>query len=162
MVTGHYAARVALRARFQEAGGRAVTDDERALLELLLEQSPYLMELVIRDPARLTQVAADPHLRREKPVSVMRAEWRPGYRDQEYIRLGAREAAGWGTFEEVGRELAHLADVCFEAALGQPAAPFVVFAMGKHGGEELNFSSDVDVVYVYGDDAGDIGPLTPH
>ena len=143
---------MALRARFREAGGVAATDDERALLELLLEHSPYLMELLIADPSRLAPVAADPYLRREKPRDVMRAQLGSGpvreYRHREYVRLGARELGGWGGFEEVARELAHLADVCFEAAVGD-AERFVVFAMGKHGGEELNFSSDVDVLYVY-------------
>src|SRR2546430_787219 len=112
------------------------------------------MELLIADPARLAAVAADPYLRREKPEQVMRAEIGAGaaalrqYRHREYVRLGARELGGYGGFEEVARELSHLADVCFEAAVGA-AERFVVFAMGKHGGEELNFSSDVDVLYVY-------------
>ncbi|HJZ84617.1 MAG TPA: bifunctional [glutamate--ammonia ligase]-adenylyl-L-tyrosine phosphorylase/[glutamate--ammonia-ligase] adenylyltransferase [Polyangia bacterium] len=171
---------MALRARFAEAGGVARTDDERALLELLLAGSPYLTELLIRAPERLAQVAADPYLHREKPIEILRAQLAaeitataapaqaPGralrrLRDREYVRLGARELGGYGTFEEVGRELAHLADACFEVAIGQPAAPFCVFALGKQGGEELNFSSDVDVLYVYGSDAGEApGRLTMH
>jgi glutamate-ammonia-ligase adenylyltransferase len=163
-----YARTVVLRERFAEAGGLAGTDDERALLELLLEHSPYLMELVIRDPARLSHAAADAHLRREKPLDVMRAELAAAappaeslgaalrdFRHGEYVRLGARELGGFGTFEEVGRELAHLADTCFGAALAatQPPTPFCVLAMGKHGGRDLNFSSDVDVLYVYAGDA---------
>jgi glutamate-ammonia-ligase adenylyltransferase len=168
---------VALRARFEEAGGRCDSDDERLVLELCAEQSPYLMELLIGEPALLASAVGDPFLRREKPLLALRAEiaaeldrGRPlpealrRVRNREYVRLGARELGGLGRFEEVGRELAHLADACFEAALGQPAAPFVVFAMGKHGGEELNFSSDVDVIYVYGADEGDsgVGGVTPH
>src|SRR5262249_61278141 len=46
----HYAATVALRARFAEAGGVARTDDERALLELLLAGSPYPTEPLLRAP----------------------------------------------------------------------------------------------------------------
>jgi glutamate-ammonia-ligase adenylyltransferase len=34
--------------------------------------------------------------------------------------------------------------------------------MGKLGGEELNFSSDVDVIYVYSSDAGEVGGLSLH
>src|SRR5262249_25960123 len=103
-------------------------------------------------------------LRREKPRETMRRELAAfggalpaalrKYRHREYVRLGARELGGFGAFEEVARELAHLADVCFQAAIGD-AERFVVFAMGKHGGEELNFSSDVDVLYVYDGDVGD-------
>src|SRR5579871_4679788 len=34
---------------------------------------------------------------------------------------------------------------------------FVVMAMGKLGGQELNFSSDIDVCYFYSTDAGAAG-----
>jgi glutamate-ammonia-ligase adenylyltransferase len=88
----------------------------------------------------------------------------------EMLRLGAREL-GWGTTEEVAQELAAFADACLELAVeicdaelerevGEPRedsgarARFVVIAMGKLGGEELNFSSDVDVCYFYSSDAG--------
>ena len=96
-------------------------------------------------------------------------------RRREILRMGAREL-GWGTTAEVARELAAFADACLEAAyrfcdaelrreLGTPTADapsrepprFVVMGMGKLGGEELNFSSDVDVCYFYSTDAGHVG-----
>lgn len=42
--------------------------------------------------------------------------------------------------------------------------PFAALAMGKLGGNELNFSSDVDLIYFYGSDEGSGGPqgLGPH
>jgi glutamate-ammonia-ligase adenylyltransferase len=100
------------------------------------------------------------------------------YRAREYIRLGAREC-GLGTADEVGRELSALADVTVDAALafhdgelarvhGEPLlddgrrAEMCVFGMGKLGGEELNFSSDIDVIYVYTADAGAAGRLSLH
>ena len=39
---------------------------------------------------------------------------------------------------------------------------FVVMAMGKLGGDELNFSSDIDVCYFYSTDAGAAGDKTLH
>jgi glutamate-ammonia-ligase adenylyltransferase len=104
------------------------------------------------------------------------------YRRREILRLGAREL-GWGTTEEVAAELSGFADACLELAyrfcdgelrqeLGQPegdpgaverapgvadsAPSFVVMAMGKLGGQELNFSSDIDVIYFYSTDAGQV------
>ena len=94
------------------------------------------------------------------------------------LRLGAREL-GWGTTEEVARELSAFADVCLDVAvahcdaaltreIGAPRADsgapgrFVVMAMGKLGGEELNFSSDIDVCYFYSTDAGSAGEQTLH
>ncbi len=107
------------------------------------------------------------------------------FRNAEYLRLGAREL-GFGTAAEVGRELAHLASACLDGALdrlyrelcakhGEPRlivdggdgtrCRFVVIGMGKLGGEELNFSSDVDLLYLYETDqaiVGDGKDLSPH
>jgi glutamate-ammonia-ligase adenylyltransferase len=97
-------------------------------------------------------------------------------RRREVLRMGAREL-GWGTTAEVARELAAFADACLEAATrfadadlrrelgtpvadepGEPPPRFVVMGMGKLGGDELNFSSDVDVIYFYSTDAGHVEP----
>ena len=99
------------------------------------------------------------------------------YRQVEMLRLGARELRP-GMSLEVARDLSALADACLEAAVafcefqlqsgyGAPvcadATPgFVVVAMGKLGGDELNFSSDVDVIYIYSSDEGHAGSLSLH
>ncbi len=44
---------------------------------------------------------------------------------------------------------------------GRPI-PFCVVGMGKLGGRELNYSSDVDLIYFYGTDDGAAGEVTPH
>jgi glutamate-ammonia-ligase adenylyltransferase len=99
-------------------------------------------------------------------------------RRYEMLRLGALEL-GWGMTEQVAKELSAFADACLEVAvafcdaelsreLGPPRADngeparFVVMAMGKLGGEELNFSSDIDVCYFYSTDAGAAGEVTLH
>src|SRR5439155_25731050 len=104
--------------RFREAGGLAQSDEEQKLLDLLLWQSPYLAQFLIRDPASLSRLAHDPHLRREKPREVMRSEFDSlrRYRNQVYLRLGAREL-GHGTQEEVGRELSHLSEICLDFSI---------------------------------------------
>lgn len=83
------------------------------------------------------------------------------YRRREQLRIGGRDLLQLATVEETVRELSALADAVIEAALGCTRAriaaewggdtpvSFVVFGMGKLGGEELNYSSDVDLVYVY-------------
>jgi glutamate-ammonia-ligase adenylyltransferase len=103
-------------------------------------------------------------------------------RADELVRLGVRELE-LGLDTEVGRELSRLADVCFDAAIafhdaelraryGEPRyvddagveriATLAVIGMGKLGGEELNFSSDVDVIYVYSSDQGEAGSISLH
>jgi glutamate-ammonia-ligase adenylyltransferase len=103
-------------------------------------------------------------------------------RADELVRLGARELE-LGLDTEVGRELARLADACLDRAIrfhdaelrrrhGPPRytdddgierdCALVAIGMGKLGGEELNFASDVDLIFVYSSDAGAAGVLTLH
>ncbi len=103
-------------------------------------------------------------------------------RGDELVRLGVREME-LGLDTEVGRELSRLADACFDAAIGfygaelrtrygvplytddngvEREAMLSVIGMGKLGGKELNFSSDVDVIYLYSSDQGEVGGLSLH
>jgi glutamate-ammonia-ligase adenylyltransferase len=58
------------------------------------------------------------------------------------------------TVETTGRELADLADACVEAALRalDATVPFAVIGMGRLGGRELSYASDIDVLFVYDGD----------
>lgn len=91
-------------------------------------------------------------------------ELRMAYRRELLTIAGADLAGDWG-IEQVGAGLAELAAGTLEAALaiaratdpadpgGQPAGSLAIVAMGKTGGRELNYVSDVDVVFV-----ADTGP----
>jgi glutamate-ammonia-ligase adenylyltransferase len=173
-------------------------DEATQVARLACQAAPYLATLITREPHRLVRVAADPYLHREKPRAVLVAEVAAAVqsvttpaelgaalrkvRADELVRLGVRELE-LGLDTEVGRELARLADACFDAAIafhdralraryGAPLyedddgvtreAALTVIGMGKLGGEELNFSSDVDVIYVYTSDQGEVGGLSLH
>src|SRR6201996_1791382 len=73
------------------------------------------------------------------------------------LHLAARDLTGEATVDEVAAELADLADAVLEAALAvarselpPDAAPvrFAVVAMGKCGARELNYASDIDVIFI--------------
>ncbi|MCG3150588.1 MAG: Bifunctional glutamine synthetase adenylyltransferase/adenylyl-removing enzyme [Verrucomicrobiae bacterium] len=95
------------------------------------------------------------------------------FRRRETLRIGTRDLTGCATVEETIRELANLADVClqavYEIALQKlcsefkvPDSRFAVIGMGKLGGQELNYSSDVDVIFVYDEEAQLTPTLTRH
>ena len=82
------------------------------------------------------------------------------------MRIAWRDLAGWAAVPETLEELTDCADAAISGALahardalvaryGQPRSaagapqPLVVIAMGKLGGRELNFSSDVDLVLLF-------------
>ncbi len=84
------------------------------------------------------------------------AALRDGYR-RALLLLAARDLTGLVPLDEVAAELSDLASATLEAGLavaraGLPAgaepARLAVIAMGKCGGRELNYVSDVDVVFV--------------
>lgn len=88
------------------------------------------------------------------------------FRMREMIRIGWRDLTGWADLSETMRDLSWLADVCIDQSLallytlfcalfGTPTAKdgsqqfLTVIGMGKLGGFELNFSSDVDLIFAY-------------
>jgi [glutamine synthetase] adenylyltransferase / [glutamine synthetase]-adenylyl-L-tyrosine phosphorylase len=96
-------------------------------------------------------------------------------RRHELVRIAWRDLAGLATLEETLRELSTLADGAIRAALdfaaralaprygtprsaGGGAQELVVIGMGKLGGGELNFSSDVDLVFLYPEQGDTDGP----
>jgi len=88
------------------------------------------------------------------------------FRLREMIRIAWRDLAGWADLSQTMADLSALADSCIHQALlilyewacqkygipsGYDGLPqlLVVLGMGKLGGEELNFSSDVDLIFAY-------------
>ncbi|MFN8544639.1 MAG: bifunctional [glutamate--ammonia ligase]-adenylyl-L-tyrosine phosphorylase/[glutamate--ammonia-ligase] adenylyltransferase [Candidatus Binatia bacterium] len=90
----------------------------------------------------------------------LQAELRRHHR-RELVRIGGRDLLGLATVDDTVRELSALAEAAIDTAVlctrarlalewGDAPADFVVLGMGKLGGGELNYSSDIDLVYVYG------------
>ena len=72
------------------------------------------------------------------------------FKRREMLRVTLADLSGASDVEAVGATLSDLADACLTAALEQEGAiPFAVIAMGKLGGRELNYSSDIDVMFVH-------------
>ena len=80
------------------------------------------------------------------------------FKPPEVLRIGARDLLGFADLPETVRAISDFADVCVRMALKISAeertltnAPFAVFALGKLGGRELNYASDIDLIFVHGD-----------
>ncbi|MGH2996288.1 MAG: DUF294 nucleotidyltransferase-like domain-containing protein, partial [Gaiellaceae bacterium] len=72
------------------------------------------------------------------------------FRRRALTRVAARDLAGAG-LEEVVAEVTAVAEVCLEAAVREVGGGLAVIGMGKLGGAELNYASDVDVIFVHED-----------
>ena len=119
---------------------------------------------------------------RAPPVSdtagVAEAEWMAElrrWRRREFVRIAWRDLAGWAALEETLADLSACADAAIVAACnfatltlqarhgvprapGGEAQPLVVVGMGKLGGGELNFSSDIDLILLFPEHGETDGP----
>ncbi len=71
------------------------------------------------------------------------------FKRREMLAVALADLGGEVDPAGVGEGLSHLADACLEAALEDVPGPFAVIGMGKLGGQELNYSSDIDVMFVH-------------
>jgi glutamate-ammonia-ligase adenylyltransferase len=73
------------------------------------------------------------------------------------LRIAARDVLAGAPVEETLASLSDGADAALAGALhalgAEDGSGFAVVAMGKWGGRELSYGSDVDVIYVFGADA---------
>jgi len=84
------------------------------------------------------------------------------FRNDEFLRIGSHDVAGQLHYEAVGAQLSTLAEVClqgaYDVALAErtqryvppPGLALAVVALGKLGSCELNYHSDLDLIFVYG------------
>ena len=106
--------------------------------------SRSLTELLVTDPAAADVLV---ELDRRPPLEDDLRRWKR----LELLRIAARDLLGIDDLPEVGAALARLAADVLEAATPADSG-LAVIGMGKLGGSELNYSSDVDIVFV-GEDA---------
>lgn len=141
-------------------------------LVMLADNSEYLCRILIRDPglfdlltdAQALDSASSPlSLKRQlsalkEAVASQAALYR--LRDGEMLRVAMRELGHRITVAEVGDELTQLAETVLEETLalarervaarsGPCAIPFAILGLGKFGGWEMGYGSDLDLLFVY-------------
>jgi len=130
------------------AGRLEEEDGLRAAVVAVTAASRSLTELCLADPAAI-EVLADLERR---PVLDHGGDLRR-WKRLELLRIAARDLLGHDDLPAVGGALARLAREVLQAACEAAGATgetegLAVIGMGKLGGSELNYSSDVDVMFV--------------
>ena len=149
------------------------------LLARILGGSSFLTGILIRNPEYLHGLRADlergPKSREDfitRARETVRAFGDQHHRlnalhrfqRQELLRIGACDLSGRSHVRDITHELSWLADAIMQAVFEEAWRPmadkfegrnfeFAVIGVGKLGGEELNFSSDIDIIYIYSDEA---------
>ena len=137
------------------------------LLILLFDRSEFLAETAIRTPDLVDELEQSGRLRRSKTADEILKDLRYGLQDAdqhlwirryhhaEFMRIGLREILGLADFEQNMFELSALAQACLQYAVDVvtakyklKAAPFAIIGMGKLGGQEITYGSDLDIIFV--------------
>ena len=148
----------------------AVTPEWLDRVLLVLGGSSVLARFLMKNPGELEALATAPGARREgwREYIRSRAMDESGQIDADLLRranhaalvqVAVRDLASedpLSIVDDIAAELSHVADAVLECALecaraevsGSSSVRIAVVAMGKAGAEELNYISDVDVIYI--------------
>lgn len=130
--------------------------DYLEMLKIPLRSSPSRAEMLEQLRGEVAAAYED--------AAMLRAFRR--FRQKQMLRIGANDIIRDRPLEEVTRDISRVADTSLEVALetalarlhqrfgtpmsdaGEPAH-CTIFGFGKLGGKELNYSSDIDLMFVY-------------
>ena len=134
-----------------------ITDERRARAAAMLAgASRSMSKAVRRDPSLLGVLDPPSEFATEKMTLVApddddALDGLRRWKRRQLLRIALRDLLGEADLATVGRELSLLADACFARALeiADEGPPLAIIGMGKLGGSELNYASDVDIVFVH-------------
>ncbi|WP_420434151.1 bifunctional [glutamine synthetase] adenylyltransferase/[glutamine synthetase]-adenylyl-L-tyrosine phosphorylase [Candidatus Poriferisocius sp.] len=138
-----------------------ITDERRARAAAMLAgASRSMSKAVRRDPSLLGVLDPPADFATEKislvaPDDDDALDGLRRWKRRQLLRIALRDLLGEADLPTVGRELSLLADACFVRALeiADEGPPLAIIGMGKLGGNELNYASDVDIVFAHEGDS---------
>ena len=141
------------------------------MIRILAEHSPYLAAAAERRPAWLAELESSGELKQSIAAPTLAARLDAeltesfsavdlaAFRRRQLLRIALRDLLGYATLAETTAEISAVADAILEVALRRvtqritgsiaPVAHFTVVALGKLGARELNYSSDIDLMFLY-------------
>lgn len=148
-----------------------------------LSRHPALLPALIRDGLRDDYPPGEMHRRvsaalQEAADETQLARQLRQLRRREMVRIAWRDISGRASLQQTLADLSDLAECCVDlsletlhrwlcASLGTPHSEagepqqMVVLGMGKLGGHELNFSSDIDLIFAFPENGMTVGGRKP-
>jgi glutamate-ammonia-ligase adenylyltransferase len=138
-----------------------------AVLARVLGSGAILGDVLSHVPEAIGAIAERPGEPRERSRSRLKREavaslrWRAPenrldglrrFKRRVWVEVVVEDVGSTIDVSAVGEGLADLADACLEGALAECDIPFAIVGMGKLGGRELGYSSDIDVMFVHAAD----------
>jgi glutamate-ammonia-ligase adenylyltransferase len=116
-----------------------------------LIRSPQLLEEITRDPAFYEPRSIIENLQRLDSLGANASNLDPvrAYRRRQLLRIVLRDALDLTHPAAIFAELSDLAEACLRFTAGLLAAKnLTIVALGKFGGQEINYGADLDVLFV--------------
>jgi len=164
---------------------QALAEAHRAQLPRVVAASEFVASALIQDPQSLAWFSrhdsgtsslanADYERQAATAATVEQAQFTlREWRRRAMLRIAWRDIAGIAPVIDTLQDVSDLADAAIRAAaaaarlqllpiFGPPhssnesSSPFIILGMGKLGGRELNFSSDIDLIFLFSE-AGETG-----
>ncbi len=116
----------------------------------LMARLGYDDALAVSPPSQLQHEVADRLLRRGASSDVRSRLVR--FHEEQLVRVAARDLLDLDDFSSTEAALSAVAEVILDAAVGlaEPDVAFSVIALGRLGGGELSYASDLDLLFVHG------------
>jgi glutamate-ammonia-ligase adenylyltransferase len=146
--------------------------------------SPFLSQMLVNNPGMIDDLLDSLILNRPRDLADLRAELAEllrgagareavesivhSFQDKEVLRIAVRDLLGKDDVRAVTAALSDLAEALLtdvaareEATVRErfgDAGPYAILAMGKLGGREMSYHSDLDLVVVYAGEGRTTGP----
>ncbi len=141
------------------------------LIDMLLREDQVILEKAretFRREIEERVAHLDPALPQDDLLERRLGELRR-YKNEEVLRIAIHDIAGTVDLQSVASQLTDLAEACLERCLAlaegearakgvAPPARLCVLGMGKLGGRELGYHSDLDLIFIYPSHRGDEAP----
>ncbi len=137
--------------------------------------SPFLAQMLVNNPGMIDELLDSLILNRPRSLHDLQTEMNQllkgtsgwdtrepiyhSFQDKEFLRIAVRDLQGKDSIRETTSELSDLADVILQQVCEQEyqemvemygtPCPAVLVAMGKLGGREMSYHSDLDLVLIY-------------
>ncbi len=140
----------------------------------LCSGSQFLTDILINNPGMIDDLLDSLVLNRPRTRAELDAELAElcrnahdiepilhSFQDKEWLRIGVGDLLGKTPIRETTAALSHLAETLLTQVVHrqvqriEPPTRFVVLGLGKLGGGEMSYHSDLDLILIYDDDAGD-------
>lgn len=131
------------------AGTSRLLGDTLARNPDLIARLPHAEQLITSDSDalfdRVTALLDLRHDLEDQQTALQR------WKQRNMLGIAARDIFGSADVRTVGTDLTALADACMRGALqvAEPRIPIAVFALGRFGGSEMAYGSDLDVIFVH-------------